>query len=346
VARPPDAGRFPLSEDALLQRSAIHGVFLAVAVPCGKREDLELPLRIRRYLGTMRAGHNSHGGILVRPSSLAVIGLGAIGGSLAWQARLAGVPRVAGFSPSRTDSVEALRASAITELADSAARAMRGAELVVLAVPAQVTLDLIGRLRPALDPGAVMTDVCSVKAPVVARALVEGLGDRFAGGHPLAGTHASGFVAARPDRLRGCVVYVCETGAPGGDQAARRVMSFWERVLEAQPVLIDSVAHDRQLAWTSHLPQAVASALAKVLADRGLAGLSFGTGARDTTRLAASNPEMWIDILLYNRAAVTEAIEAAEAGLAELRTLLAAGDADGLRRYLATAQRFREGLER
>jgi prephenate dehydrogenase len=223
---------------------------------------------------------------------------------------------------------------------------MRGAELVVLAVPAQVTLDLIGRLRPALEPGAVMTDVCSVKAPVVARALAEDLGDRFAGGHPLAGTHASGFVAARPDRLRGCVVYVCETGAPGGDQAARRVMSFWEQVLEAQPVLIDSVAHDRQLAWTSHLPQAVASSLAKVLADRGLAGLSFGTGARDTTRLAASNPEMWIDILLYNRAAVTEAIGAAEAGLAELRTLLAAGDAVGLRRYLATAQRFREGLER
>ena len=68
-----------------------------------------------------------------------------------------------------------------------------------------------------------LTDVCSVKGPVLARAVAEGLGDRFAGGHPLAGTHASGFAAARPDRLRGCVVYVCETGQrrrrPGGARA-------------------------------------------------------------------------------------------------------------------------------
>lgn len=282
----------------------------------------------------------------MRPSSLAVIGLGAIGGSLAWQARLAGVARVVGYSPSRADGVEALRASAITELADSAARAMRGAELVVLAVPARATLELIGKLHPLLESGAVLTDVCSVKAPMLERAVTEGIGGRFAGGHPLAGTHASGFGAARPDRLRGCVVYVCETGAPGGDQAARQVASFWEQTLEAQPILIDAAAHDRQLAWTSHLPQAVASALAKGLADQGLAGVSFGSGARDTTRLAGSSPEMWIDILLYNRDAVAGALAATEASLAELRGLLRAGDAAGLRNYLTTAQRFREGLDR
>ena len=282
----------------------------------------------------------------MRPSSLTVIGLGAIGGSLAWQARLAGVPRVVGVSASRAEGVQALRSSAITELADTPAKAVRGAELVVLAVPLQVTLELVGRLHALLEPGALLTDVCSVKSPVVARATTEGLGDRFAGGHPLAGTHGSGFAAARADRLRGCVVYVCETGRPGGDQAARRVMSFWEQVLEAQPVLIDAAAHDRQLAWTSHLPQAVASALAKALADRGLAGVSFGTGARDTTRLAASSPDMWIDILLYNRAAVVEALAATEHSLDELRSLVAAGDTDGLRAYLAAAQRFREGLER
>jgi prephenate dehydrogenase len=282
----------------------------------------------------------------MRPSSLAVIGLGAIGGSLAWQARQSGIPRVVGFARSRTDGVQALKASAITELADSPAEAIVGAQFVVLAVPPQATLDLIGRLGPSLEPGAVLTDVCSVKAPVIACALSHGLGDRFAGGHPLAGTHASGFVAATPSRLQGCAVYVCETGAPGGDRAARAVMRFWEGVIEASPILIDAAAHDRQLAWTSHLPQTVASALAKALADRGLAGLSFGTGARDTTRLAASSPEMWIDILLYNREAVAEALAATEAQVAELRRLIAAGDAAGLRDYLAAAQRFRLGLDR
>jgi prephenate dehydrogenase len=123
-------------------------------------------------------------------------------------------------------------------------------------------------------------------------------------------------------------------------------MRFWEQVLEAQPVLIDAAAHDRQLAWTSHLPQAVASALAKTLADRGLAGVSFGTGARDTTRLAASSPEMWVDILRYNRSEIAEALGAAGASLAELRGLLEADDADGLLAYLAEAQRFRQGIDR
>ena len=121
-------------------------------------------------------------------------------------------------------------------------------------------------------------------------------------------------------------------------------MSFWEQVLEAQPVLIDAAAHDRQLAWTSHLPQAVAYALAKALADRGLAGVSFGTGARDTTRLAASSPDMWIDILLYNRDGAGRGARAhgAEPGRASARCSRA-GDEDGLRAYLAAAQRFREG---
>jgi prephenate dehydrogenase len=282
----------------------------------------------------------------VRPSSLAVIGLGAIGGSLAWQARLAGIGRVVGYSPSRAEGVAALRASAVTEIADSPARAVRGAELVVLAAPPGPTLDLIGRLGPSLEPGAILTDVCSVKAPVMARAADCRLGDRFAGGHPLAGTHDSGFGAARPDRLRGCVVYVCETAAAEGARAARGVMRFWEEVLAAHPILIAADAHDRQLAWTSHLPQAVAYALAKSLADRRLGGVSYGTGARDTTRLAASSPDMWLDILLHNGDPLAEALSSVEGRLAELRRLIQTGDRPGLERYLETARDFRRGLDR
>jgi prephenate dehydrogenase len=281
----------------------------------------------------------------VRPSSLAVVGLGAIGGSLAWQARLAGVARVVGYSASRAEAVEALKASAITEMADTPGRAVRGADLVVLAVPPRATIDLIGRLGPALEPGAVLTDVCSVKGPVMARAAEAGLTARFAGAHPLAGTHDSGFSAARPDRLRGCVVYVCEL-AGDGDRPARAVMGFWRDVIEAEPILIDAAAHDRQLAWTSHLPQAVASALAHALAERRLGGVSFGPGARDTTRLAASSPEMWLDILLLNRPALDEALEQTGMALAELRALIASGDATGLERYLAAAREFRRGLDR
>jgi prephenate dehydrogenase len=282
----------------------------------------------------------------VRPSSLAVIGLGAIGGSLAWQARRAGIGRVVGYSSSRGDGVAALRASAVSEVADSPVRAVRGAELVVLAVPPGPTLDLIGRLASSLEPGAILTDVCSVKAPVMARAADCGLGDRFAGSHPLAGTHDSGFLAARPDRLLGCVVYVCESASAEGARAARGVMRFWEEVFEAQPILISAEAHDRQLAWTSHLPQAVAYALAKSLADRRLGGVSYGTGARDTTRLAASSPDMWLDILLQNRDSLVEALSSVEGRVGDLRRLIEAGDRTGLEHYLETAREFRRGLDR
>jgi prephenate dehydrogenase len=185
-----------------------------------------------------------------------------------------------------------------------------------------------------------------VKREILERARQAGLSAQFAGAHPLAGTHETGWAAARPDRLRGAVVYVCPTGTADGDVAARTVMGFWREVLQAEPVLIDAEAHDRQLAWTSHLPQAVASALALALGRRSLGGISFGTGARDTTRLAASHPEMWSEIFLQNRAPVQEAIAAVEEALAELRRLMAEGDGAALRDRLAEGQEFRRLLDR
>jgi prephenate dehydrogenase len=253
---------------------------------------------------------------------------------------------VIGFSPERSEGIQALKASAITDLADTPARAVRGADLVVLAVPPKPTLDLIGTLASVLESGALMTDVCSVKVPVLKEATAAGIADRFVGAHPLAGTHESGFASARPDRLRGCVVYICETATAGGPRAADTVADFWEHTLGASAIRIDADHHDRQLAWTSHLPQAIAYVLAESLAEHGQPGVSYGTGAKDTTRLAASNPDMWLDILLYNEPAVGEALELTQARLVELRRLLAARDRVGLRSYLSRAQAFRKGIDR
>jgi prephenate dehydrogenase len=253
---------------------------------------------------------------------------------------------VVGYSPRPAEGIQALKAGAATELADSPEQAVRDVDLAVLAVPPSATIDLIAPVGSALPAGAYLTDVCSVKGPVVQQACVAGIGDRFAGSHPLAGTHESGFNAARPDRLRGCVVYVCESGTPQGHRAATAVAGFWRQTLEASPVLIGAETHDRQLAWTSHLAQSVASAVAKVLADQGLAGVSFGSGTRDTTRLAASDPGMWADILLLNRDAVGHALSRSEEAIAELRRLLESGNAAALRAYLETAQAFRQGIDR
>lgn len=281
----------------------------------------------------------------MRPNTLAVIGLGAIGGSLAWQARLAGIPSIIGFSPDRQDRVNALKSLAVHDIADSAKAAVKGAELVVLAAPPAAILDLLQQVAPHLAPGALVTDVASIKAPVIARAVQLGLAHRFAGSHPFAGTHQAGWLGARPDLLKGALVYVCDTG-PEGDSAAREVMNFWESVFEAHPVRIDAAMHDEQLAWTSHLPQAVASALAHALSQHPpLRGATLGSGARDTTRLAASPARMWVDIFLLNREPVVAALEQAEAEVSALRDLIAKSDREGLQRYLEQAADYRRRFD-
>lgn len=278
----------------------------------------------------------------MKPDSLAVIGLGALGGSVAWQARLAGIPRVWGFSPDPAEAASALRSAAITHAADAPAAAVRAADLVVLAAPPGANLSLLDQLTSWLRPGALVTDVTSVKLAVVRRAEAAGLGARFAGSHPLAGTHASGFSAARTDLLRGAVVYVTPTSDPAGAQVAREVMNFWSDVMGAEPVLMDAEAHDRQLAWTSHLPQAAASILASVLARQ--VGASFGTGARDTTRLAASSPAMWSELFALNREAVLAALAELESELETLRSHLASGDDAAVRALLERARSWRSGF--
>lgn len=279
----------------------------------------------------------------MRPHTLAVLGLGAIGGSLAWQAHRAGL-RVVGYSPDRGDAVDAVKAGALTEVADSPARAVRGADLVVLAAPPGAVLELLGSLGGALAPGAIVTDVASIKQPIVARARDVGLGPRFVGGHPFAGTHRSGFEGARPDLFAGVLVYITPTG-PEAETATREVMDFWQQVLGADPVVVDAASHDARLAWTSHLPQAVASALAATLARQPhLRGAAYGTGLRDTTRLAASPVGMWVDVFLLNRAPVEQALAAMGETLAELRGILAAGDRDALAAYLTQAAAFRRPL--
>ncbi len=281
----------------------------------------------------------------MRPNSLAVLGLGAIGGSLAWQARRAGIPSVIGYAPDRADCVQALRAGAVHDIADTPLRAVQGADLVVLAASPGAILDFLPALGGALAPSAISTDVASIKHPIIAGARAAGLATRFAGSHPFAGTHVAGWSGARPDRFTGATVYVCATG-PEGESVAREVMDFWAQVLGAHPVLVDAEAHDRQLAWTSHLPQAVASALARTLArEPSLRGASLGSGARDTTRLAASPTSMWVDVLLLNRGPVAAAMASAEGELRTLRTLVERQDRVGLAAFLEDAARYRQQQE-
>ena len=162
----------------------------------------------------------------ILPESIGIIGLGAIGGSLAWRATQAGVPRVIGYCRATGDVIEALKRGAITDAADTPQAAVHDAAFVVLAIPPGSDTRPAGQGRRVAPAGCHPLRCRQHQgAGHGARARGRTRG-RFAGAHPLAGTHATGFGAARPDLFRGAVVYVCSTGTLEGDQVARGGREF------------------------------------------------------------------------------------------------------------------------
>ncbi|MGH7338530.1 MAG: prephenate dehydrogenase, partial [Myxococcota bacterium] len=247
---------------------------------------MKVAAKRRVMLGAARMGvHNMRAPCTfqaVRPHTLGLIGLGAIGGSIARQVKsqgVGGITAVVGWSPEPAERALAAQQGALDDAPPRATDVARIADLLVLAAPPAANLAQLEAVVPHLKTGALVTDVGSVKRGIVARAESLGIGSRFAGSHPLAGTHRHGFEASRADLFRGAVVYV--TPCTNGDDAAREVAHFWKEVLGAETVVLEAARHDAQLAATSHVPQVVASLLGDFLARHAPPGSSFGAGAAD-----------------------------------------------------------------
>lgn len=279
----------------------------------------------------------------MRPTRLGIIGLGAIGGSLGRQAKRAGVPTVLGWSPEPAERVRAVQEGALDDAPARPEEVAARVEVLVLAAPPAANLALLDRLHGRLAPGAIVTDTGSVKRAIVTRAETLRLAERFAGSHPLAGTHKCGFDASRGDLFTNAIVYV--TPARGGEAVAREIAHFWESVCGAHAVTLPAATHDTQVAVSSHVPQVVASLLAHFLAAHLPQGTAVGPGARDTTRLAASDPQLWTEILLLNRDQVLPALRGLEEPLGELERALESGDAKRLAAWLAAAAAWRRRLD-
>jgi prephenate dehydrogenase len=281
---------------------------------------------------------------------LTVAGVGLVGGSLARAARTAGlVDEVIGFGRSEANLRVALERGLVDRVTRDPAEAADGADAIVLAVPVGACATLADAFRPHARPGALLTDVGSVKA-----AVVDALETRWAGlgpvvgAHPIAGSEASGAGAARADLFRGHRCILTPTAAT--DRAAlARVRALWEgvgaRVEEMPPAV-----HDALLARVSHLPHLVAYALTAAVADATVGGLRpldyAGSGFRDTTRIAGSPAELWRDVALANVPALRAALSEFRAALDRLEGLLAAGDGAGLEAALAAAREVRRRLAR
>lgn len=267
---------------------------------------------------------------------LAVLGLGLLGGSVALAARRSGVAQRVVGATRRADVCErALAEGAVDEIAEPET-AVGGADLVVLAMPIAAMGDVLRRIAPALDPGAVVTDVGSVKGPLCETLPgLLGPGVAYVGSHPMAGSHATGFVHARADLFEGapCVVMA------GADAAAtERVTRFWQ-ALGARVVARQPAEHDAEVAWVSHAPHVLAFAFAAALAEAPEGAVEArGSGFRDFTRIAHSDPELWADILTGNRKALSAPLQAVRRSLEQLEHALEADDAEALGRLLAGAR--------
>ena len=272
--------------------------------------------------------------------AIAIVGVGLIGGSigLAARARWPGL-RVAGID-TRDALAAALALGAITEAAPSPAAAA-SADLVVLCAPAAANVAVLRDIAPRLGGSTIVTDVGSTKRDIVAAADELGLG-AFVGGHPIAGAATSGVGSAREGLFRGRP-WLLTPGTSTRAEVVDRLAAF-ARALGGAPTVMEAAAHDRLLAYVSHLPQVVASVLLETVgAAVGEQGLALsGPGLADTTRLASSPGSLWAGILAANADHVGEALRAVEGALAALRADL--GRSEVIESTFASAARWRRAI--
>ena len=278
---------------------------------------------------------------------LTILAPGLLGGSVARAAHDRGAARRIVIWARRPETRLQLREQPWCNAApDTPEEAVREANLVVIAAPVDRIIPLLEQVAPALPPGAVVTDVGSVKA-TIARLGHAALADRdahFVGAHPMAGSEKTGWEHGTAELFvrRTCFV----TPLAGTDaKAAETVVSFW-RDLGAEVVTVSPDQHDEIVAHISHLPQVVASSLCAFLATKNPAWRNYaGGGLRDTTRIAASDPQLWRTILEQNREEVLRALRQFQDELHHFQVALANRDyvevAAGLDRAKAYRDQFR-----
>ncbi len=274
------------------------------------------------------------------PDRVGIVGLGLIGGSLALDLAGRGV-RVLGFDHD-THSLEAAIANrAVGASLGERFERIDEIDVLLIALPVDAALDA-ARAVAAMDADCLVMDVGSTKRSIMELANTGPLRSRFVGAHPLAGDHRSGWSAARTGLFADATVYLTPADAVPSAML-QRAEGFW-RLVGAEPEVIDAAAHDEQLAWTSHLPQAVASTLARTLLSAGISSDQLGPGGRDTTRLAASDAGMWTAVLRDNHDHVSAALGLFARELESLQRALDGDDAAAIQRFIEDGGRFVDRL--
>jgi prephenate dehydrogenase len=265
--------------------------------------------------------------------TVAIVGVGLIGGSLGQALRRRGLARhVIGIGRNQKRLALALEFDAIDEATTDLSEGAAHADMIVLCTPVGKIIEDLGVVIAKARPSAVITDVGSVKAPIVAAA---GAFDRFVGSHPMAGSEQTGVEAAR-DTLFEEATWAITPGERTDPEAVARVQRLAQSV-GARTLILSPGDHDAAVAVSSHLPHVMASALIQLAArhaqsNPGLPLLCAGSFA-DATRVAASSSEMWRDICLANSTAVGDILKELEGLLATAREAVTGEDAEAVEKF-------------
>lgn len=274
---------------------------------------------------------------------ITIVGVGLIGGSVGLAAKARGAAgRVVGVDRDPATIAKAVGVGAIDTGTTDLAAGVAGSQLVVVCTPVDRIAGVILAAAPHVPPGTYFTDGGSTKGGIVAA--VQGKlppGVEYVAAHPLAGSEKAGAEHGRADLFlnRVTVLIVGRFGADWGRTVA--VGRFWE-ALGSRVVLMNAEEHDRTVAFTSHLPHAVASAVAGATPKEWLS-LTAG-GFRDVTRVAAGDADLWAAIFEANRDATLAALAAFTDRMDQFRMLLGAGDRAGLVRWLSEGKQVRDAL--
>jgi len=280
---------------------------------------------------------------------LALVGLGLIGSSVAHAARRSGAAReIVGYARSADTRETVRRLGFCDRVAETAEDAVNGADCVIVSVPVGASGTVAASIAPALAPGAILTDVGSVKADVVAAMaphVPEGV--HFVPGHPLAGTEHSGPEAGVASLFDNRWVILTPPDGCAPAPVARLAL-FWQS-LGAMVTEMTPEHHDLVLAVTSHVPHAIAYTMVGVADDLARVTDSevvkfSAAGFRDFTRIAASDPVMWRDVFLSNQEATLDILGRFTEELYELRRAIRTGDGAWLEAYFTRTRAVRRSI--
>ncbi|MCX8036989.1 MAG: prephenate dehydrogenase/arogenate dehydrogenase family protein [Candidatus Sumerlaeia bacterium] len=281
--------------------------------------------------------------------TLAIYGVGLLGGSVGLAARAHRLAdRIIGIGRSEERLAEAVERGAIDEFTTSLEDGCADADWIVLCSTVSHIVELLPRLATLCKASAIVTDVGSTKATIVAEAEKHfgKQGPLFVGSHPMAGSERSGVAHASADLFVNACCVVTPTRQTKRS-AIERVELFW-RAFGGRTVRLDPQRHDRLVALVSHLPHMAAVGVLLTAAesreDTALLATILGNGFRDTTRVAAGPPEVWRDICLENRTALADALEHLGGDLLIMADEIRDGQGDAVLGRLVKAREFRKRL--